>query len=80
MPKEEINKFRQLPNESLCPETNEYNNCHTFRYCNDCPENGTCDNSGMFQCQSGFVKRGNQCLENEEIALVATQVVKNLQD
>jgi len=71
MNQQEIKSFRSLQDDELCPETTEYRNCETFRYCIDCPVNGVCDNQGFLNCASGFVRLGNECIESAELPQAA---------
>lgn len=54
--------------------------CLKFNECIPCPPNGIVDAEGVLTCETGYKRLGNECVENEEIKMLARDVILHFRD
>jgi len=53
--------------------------CLKFSNCMKCPSNGNCDDDGILTCSPSYIRRRDDCLENQKVVSSANKALYELQ-
>ena len=53
--------------------------CESFRMCKTCPMYGSCSKDGKLQCDLGYERENDECVENPLIRMQAMKTIKYIE-